>query len=380
MNDSLKLDIKLHNITIWDLVKWYINSDEEWVVWYDWKLDIRPAYQREFVYKEKERNAVIDTVMKWYPLNVMYWAVNDDWTYEVLDGQQRTISICEYAEWNFSILIDWNPKWFNWLTPDQKKHFLEYPLMVYFCKWKDEDKLSRFETVNIAWAKLTQQELRNSVYTWPWLSDAKRHFSKTNCVAKKKWEAYITWDPIRQELLEKTLKWICEYQWIKEENWKNIEKYMSIHQFDNNADELWQYYQDIVDWIEKIFIGKRKEMKWLDWGKFYNKYKDQKYNAQDLEGIISNLMKDSEVQDKKWIYEYVLSWDEKHLNLRWFDDNQKAEAYEKCWGICAICGEHFERDEMHADHKIPWSKWWKTVIENCQMLCRDCNLEKWAKY
>ena len=155
---------------------------------------------------------------------------------------------------------------------------------------------------------------------------------------------------------------------------------MSMHQFDNNADELWQYYQDIINWIEKIFIKKRKQMKWLNWWALYNKYKDQKYNAQNLEENISTLMKDSEVQDKSWIYEYLLSWEEKHLNLRWFDDNQRAEAYEKCGGICAMCWKHFEENEMHADHKMPWSKWGRTVIENCQMLCKKCNLEKWAKY
>ncbi|WP_349823909.1 HNH endonuclease signature motif containing protein [Catenibacterium sp. RTP21428st1_B8_RTP21428_210409] len=28
---------------------------------------------------------------------------------------------------------------------------------------------------------------------------------------------------------------------------------------------------------------------------------------------------------------------------------------------------------------LPWSKGGKTVIENCQMLCRDCNLKKGAQ-
>lgn len=32
--------------------------------------------------------------------------------------------------------------------------------------------------------------------------------------------------------------------------------------------------------------------------------------------------------------------------------------------------------EMHADHIKPWAKGGPTTAENCQMLCRDCNLKK----
>ena len=78
-----------------------INDAEEGVVGYDDQLDIRPKYQREFVYKDKRRDEVIRTVMKGLPLNVMYWVDRgeeyeddpDEPRYEVLDGQQRTISL-----------------------------------------------------------------------------------------------------------------------------------------------------------------------------------------------------------------------------------------------------------------------------------------------
>ena len=50
--------------------------------------------------------------------------------------------------------------------------------------------------------------------------------------------------------------------------------------------------------------------------------------------------------------------------------------YEKQHHKCAICGEEFEFEDMHADHIKAWSKGGHTTPENCQMLCRDCNLEK----
>ena len=87
------MDIKLHEITVRELVDGYVNSEEEGVVAYGGKLDVRPKYQREFIYSDRQQQAVIDTVTKGYPLNVMYWAVRSDGTYEVIDGQQRTLSL-----------------------------------------------------------------------------------------------------------------------------------------------------------------------------------------------------------------------------------------------------------------------------------------------
>jgi hypothetical protein len=85
------MKIKLNEITIRDIVKGYVNDEEEGVVGFGGKLNIRPKYQREFIYKEKQQNAVIETVRKDFPLNVMYWVKNEDGTYEVMDGQQRSV-------------------------------------------------------------------------------------------------------------------------------------------------------------------------------------------------------------------------------------------------------------------------------------------------
>jgi hypothetical protein len=60
----------------------------------------------------------------------MYWVKNEDGTFEVLDGQQRTISICEYVAGNFSL----NFQYFHNLEDVEKEQILEYKLMVYFCE------------------------------------------------------------------------------------------------------------------------------------------------------------------------------------------------------------------------------------------------------
>ena len=87
--------IELKEITVKELTDGYHDNNEAGVVGFGGKLDIRPPYQREFIYKDKQRDAVINTVRKDFPLNVMYWAVREDGGFEVIDGQQRTISLCQ---------------------------------------------------------------------------------------------------------------------------------------------------------------------------------------------------------------------------------------------------------------------------------------------
>ena len=114
----------------------------------------------------------------------------------------------------------------------------------------------------------------------------------------------------------------------------------------------------------------------LSGGELYNKYHDNSYNAQKLEEQISRLIMDDDISNKSGIYEYLLSGEEKHLNIRVFSDNMKNEAYERQQGICPICKKHYELYEMEADHITPWSQGGKTNAENCQMLCREDNRRK----
>lgn len=359
------MEIKLYEITIRDVVQGYINNAEDGVLGYNGKLDIRPPFQREFIYNEKERNAVIDTINKGFPLNVMYWSKNGD-KYELLDGQQRTLSFCQYVNGDFSV----DYKGFNNLTPDLQNKILDYKLMIYICEGTPSEKLDWFKIINIAGEKLTDQELRNSQYTGKWLFDAKRHFSKTSCPAYQIGEKYLNGSTIRQDYLETALKWIS-YKYGCQ-----IEEYMSDHQNDEDANELWMYFQSVIDWINRLFPIYRKEMKGIDWGILYNKYNEQSYNSSKLEEDVVRLMQDDDVTSKKGIYTYLITGQEKYLSIRAFTDNQKREAYERQKGICPNCKNHFEINEMEADHITPWHAGGKTLPENCQMLCRECNRRK----
>lgn len=354
------MKIELKEITVRELKEGYEDNNEGGVVGYSGKLDIRPAYQREFIYKDKQREAVIDTITKDFPLNVMYWAVRENGDFEVIDGQQRTISICQYVNGDFAYLF----RYFHNLTKDEQEKILDYKLMVYLCSGTDSEKLQWFKTINIAGEKLTDQELRNAVYSGSWVSDAKRYFSKTGCPVYAVAGDFLSGSAIRQEYLETTINWISNGA---------IEPYMAKQQHEPNASELWLYIQGVISWVKAIFPKYRKEMKGIQWGFLYNSFKDNKFDHHKLEEQISQLMQDEDVSKKSGIYEYLLTGKEKYLNIRSFTDNQKREAYERQKGICTKCNDPFEIQEMEADHITPWHLGGKTSAANCQMLCKSDN-------
>ena len=368
------MEIKELKVTVGEVYEGYFNDDEEGVVGYGGRLDIRPKYQREFVYKDKQRDEVIRTVMKGLPLNVIYWCKvkKDDGTdgFEVLDGQQRTISLCEYLDGSFSV----DDKYYYNLPKDQQDRISNYPLFVYVCDGTDSERLDWFRIINIAGEELTDQELRNAVYAGAWTSNAKRYFSKTGCPASALAGDYLKGSSIRQEYLETAILWAASAEG------RTIEAYMAEHQNAPSAVQLWNYFRSVIDWIQAIFPKKRSEMKGLPWGLFFNEHgKRTDLDPKKLELEIQRLMGDREVTKKSGIYEYLLTGEEKKLSLRAFEKEEALAAYEKQGHKCVYCGKTFEFEKMQADHITPWSKGGKTVPENCQMLCRDCNLKKGAQ-
>ncbi len=335
------MKIALRNIKVSELVDGYVDKKDEGVRGYSGLLNIRPAFQREFIYKEKQRNEVINTVRKNFPLNTMYWAVASQ-GFELMDGQQRTVSICQYVSGDFAVEIDGSPMFFNNLTAEKQKQILDYELSVYVCEGAEGEKLDWFKIINIAGVQLSDQELRNAIYTGPWLADAKRWFSKTSAPAVQDGrDKLVSGSPIRQEILETALDWFSGGK---------VESYMSAHQHNKDAQELWQYWQAVFDWVKRVFpnqdSARVKLMKGLPWGEFYNSHKGDKLNAADLEKRMVALIDDDDVNNKKGIYEYLLTGNEKTLSLRAFDEKTKQKIYANQKGICPECKKPYDLGSM----------------------------------
>lgn len=373
----VKIDEK--KVTVGEIVKGYINNDEQGVRGYDGLLDIRPPYQREFIYNEKEQQAVIATVLNGYPLNVMYWVKRSDdaeCPYEVMDGQQRTLSLCEYVAGKFA--YDFK-NFFN-QPEDIRKRILNYPLTIYVCEGEASEKLEWFKTINIAGKPLNDQEIHNAIYAGPFVSDAKRHFSKTNCGAYRLGKDLVNGSTIRQDFLKKALEWMADHE-TRNGKTQTLVGYMAEHQHDPNANNLWSYFQNVLNWAITNFNMKkfRKIMKGLDWAKYYDIYHEQTLDVKGMEQKISELVGDDEIQKQQGIIPYVLTGDEHYLDLRAFPDKIKLAVWEMQQHKCAVCGNEFDIALMEGDHITPWKDGGRTTIENCQMLCRECNRRKGSK-
>lgn len=388
MEEEMKITEK--KVTVRELVEDFEDTEETGARGYGGRLNIRPQYQREFVYNDKEQKAVINSVFHHFPLNTMYWSVTEDGAetpYEMLDGQQRTLSICNYYIGNF----DYDDgsgevKYFDNLTKEEKKQFLDYVMTIYVCQGSARQKLDWFNVINVQGEALEPQERRNAVYAGRFVTDARRWFSKNNCAAYRLSKDIVSGRPIRQDLLEKALKWMVEHEArINGSQKSTINDYMARHQFDNDAQPLKDYYEEVVRWALDTFDVHRFKsiMKDIDWPLWYDLYHDKPLDKEAMAIRIAQLLEQAdskdpehEIQAPKGIIPFVLTGDEQNLNLRTFSEKQKLAAYTRQKGICPICHKHFKIEEMEADHIIPWAKGGKTTNDNCQMLCRECNRRK----
>ena len=399
MNVKTYEEIFGKKLTIRDLVDSFSeNTKTNQVTAFGGRLNVRPPYQREFVYELDKQKAVINTVLSGYPLNVMYWAKNGD-QFELMDGQQRTLSICKYFKDAYSVDVESagkkSPKTFSGLIGSDREKFLNYPLTVYICEGDDKEKLDWFQVINIAGVRLTQQEMRNAIYNGTWTTDAKRYFSRIDGEGFKS-EGHISngrtygdylnveggaksekeTAVVRQKLLEIVLSWAVDAYNRQYGRKITIDDYMNKHHNDPEAKELWRYYEDVMEWVKATFPTYRSDMKGVDWGILYNKYhSNTPFDAEKMANDIFAKASD-EISNPKGVYEAVLSKDIKFIHARAFDKKDKHWKYMQQDGICPYCHKHFEESEMQGDHIKPWSKGGMTERENLQMLCIECNSKK----
>ncbi|MEE0891476.1 MAG: DUF262 domain-containing protein [Succinivibrio sp.] len=378
------------DITIKDICDGFIYNELEGKGLYglSGKLTIQPEYQRNYIYADGEKDvAVIDSILKGYPLGIIYFNIvgNDD--YEVLDGQQRITSIGRFVTGKFAIKDSKGmEQYFSSLSSDLQEKILNTTLLIYFCEGTESEIKEWFKTINIAGIPLNKQELRNAIYSGPFVTAAKAKFSNSQNSNIQKWSAYISGDVKRQDYLETALNWVSKGK---------INEYMSLHRQDTEINELSRYFDAVIEWVNATFIDTHKEMKGLDWGNLYETYHTKRYDANKLKNDIDTLMADEFVTNKKGIFEYVLGGcnDKKLLNIRVFDKStiktvyakQTAEAKKKGISNCPMCAKSGDKskstkiyaiNEMDADHVTAWSNGGSTSIDNCQMLCSTCNRVK----
>lgn len=353
------------------------------------KLVIQPEYQRNYIYNDGRRDvAVIDSLLREYPLGLIYF--NDNGTQlEVLDGQQRITSVGRFVTGKFAIMRNGREQTFSSLDPSLQKLITDSELLVYVCKGTEPEIKEWYQTINIAGVPLTPQELRNAVYSGPFVAAAKAEYSNSGNALQQKWAAFVKGDPKRQEVLEVALGWVAASK-----N-QTIDGYMAAHRQDANINQLQTYFTTVIDWIDSVFAASPdKAMRGLDWGDLYERFHKHSYNGSEVNADVQALLADFPVKNKSGIYEYVLGGktDTKLLNVRIFDDPTKSAAYAaqtkkaEADGVsnCPHCAighsanktRIYKLDEMDADHVAAWSRGGATDIDNCEMLCKTHNKAK----
>lgn len=351
------------------------------------KLTIQPEYQRNYIYADGKRDvAVIESILKGYPLGLIYFNKVSDDNFEVLDGQQRITSFGRYVTGKFAIIDDNGyPHYFDKLPKDKQQIILETKLLIYECEGTETEIKEWFRTINIAGVPLNNQELLNAVYSGPFVTLGKEEFSNSQNAYIQKWSAYVSGNANRQDFLERALEWVSK---------ENVGDYMSRHRFDDNINELKNYFNSVIDWVSAVFTDVETEMKGLEWGRLYETYRKQPYNPQKISEQVRELYADPYVKNRRGVFEFILggSTATQLLDVRVFDEatkkavytKQTAEAEEKGISNCSLCAIGHDSNktkiwnlkDMDADHVTAWSKGGATDIKNCEMLCKTHNRAK----
>lgn len=376
--------------TVGDVCKGFVfdRNEGKGLFGLDGHLIIQPEYQRNYIYGDGKRDvAVVESLLKGYPLGLIYFVKNADGMYEVLDGQQRITSFARYVNksWPFAVELDGKPRYFDSLDADQQKRIVDTPLTIYVCEGEPSEIQAWFETINIAGVPLVNQELRNAAYHGPFVTKAREVFSNTGNANMNRWQTYVSGDPKRQAILETALDWVSD---------GHINDYMAQHRYDTNIDELKNHFDTVIDWVDSVFEYTGSEMCGREWGRLYREYHKNAYSKATVAARVNALIDDSQVTDKKGIFEYVLGGevDTRLLNIRVFDKRtiqavyrkQTADAEARGVSNCPLCAighdanakRIYRESEMDADHVTAWSKGGATDEANCQMLCKTHNRAK----
>lgn len=376
--------------TVGDICKGFVFDMNEGKGLYglDGQLTIQPEYQRNYIYGDGKRDvAVVDSILKGYPLGLIYFVKTPDGRYEVLDGQQRITSFARFVNksWPFSVDIDDKPYYFDSLDEALKEKIVNTHLTIYVCEGEPKEIQEWFETINIAGVPLVKQELRNAAYYGSFVTLARETFSNTGNSEMNRWKTYVSGDPKRQAILETALDWVSD---------GNIDEYMAQHRYDTDITELKNHFDTVINWVDTVFDYTGSELCGRDWGRLYREYHKTAYSREKVSEEVDKLMDDTQVYDKKGIFEYVLSNGTKPqlLNIRVFEGKtikevyrkQTAEAKEKGVSNCPLCAvghganahRIYAEKEMDADHVTAWSRGGATDASNCQMLCKTHNRAK----
>ncbi len=279
----------------------YDEAEEKGLFGLNGKLIIQPEYQRNYIYNNGSSDKeVIYSVLNGISLNLFHFNRRSDGKLEVLDGQQRITSLGRFITNKF-IIKDEHGEFrdFNALSAEKKEKFLNTELIVMECECTEDELIKLFRGINVPGYVMNDQELLNQAHHGPFITKARKEFSsKEGLLENNLRSRYMKGTVNRQDHLKTALDWASE---------GNIKQYMIEHRYDENIEDLKSKTNNVIDWVSSIFKSSPKEMKSVNWGVLYRKYRNNSYNVEEVDELLNKLYFKPEVSDKKGIFEYILN-------------------------------------------------------------------------
>jgi hypothetical protein len=142
------------------------------------KIEIKPPFQRNPVWTERQKSYLIDSVLNGYPIPELYIqeVVDEDGNsnYVIVDGQQRMRSVLDFLDDKFGMNREDSPQFngahFKDLTAEQKRAFFSYNFVVRTLPEMDDSEIREiFKRLNRNVVSLNTQELRKAIYSGPFI-------------------------------------------------------------------------------------------------------------------------------------------------------------------------------------------------------------------
>ena len=135
------------------------------------ELILDPDFQRNEVWKNKQKSELIESILMGIPIPLMYLFEDKNGKKQVVDGRQRISAILEFLEGHIKltglkILSNLNGSFFNDLDTKLQGIFEDYQLFFYIIQppTPERVKYDIFDRVNRGGTSLNKQEMRNALY------------------------------------------------------------------------------------------------------------------------------------------------------------------------------------------------------------------------
>lgn len=258
----------------------YLNTTNRNVAWFKGafdrkELDMKPPFQRNPVWVNKQKSYLMDTILNEYPIPEIYMQETVDENgkskYIIVDGQQRTRAVLDFLEGRFSISDsesdNWGGLYFEDLTAEQKKAFYKYNFVVRVLPDIPDKQLREiFQRINKNVVALNKQELRQATYWGLFIK------SMNNISNKEYWNKLDIFSPndIRRMLDVEFVSELAILILHGLQNKKdNLDKFYTIYEEEyNDKEEVAETFDIVIHELLKI-IPELSSTRWSKKADFY---------------------------------------------------------------------------------------------------------------